>query len=153
MSELEHIKTALNKDQSVKYTARQLLHTLDENQDKWECLRYNTDSQQVLDRFKYDSTNDTKILATAYLNMNTYQGDNHIFITNDLALKMLARPLFGATNIQSIKIENDDYVGYKEFYFTEEEMAYFYSNPVEYGKDLYINEYINIYIIYEYILS
>jgi predicted ribonuclease YlaK len=58
---------------------------------------------------------------------------------------MLARPLFGATNIQSIKIENDDYVGYKEFYFTEEEMAYFYSNPAEYGKDLYINEYINIY--------
>ena len=43
LSELEYIKTSANKDQSVKYAARQLLHKLDENLDQWTCLTYNTD--------------------------------------------------------------------------------------------------------------
>ena len=144
LSELEYIKTSANKDQSVKYAARQLLHKLDENQDKWFCLPYNTDCQKILEKFKYESTNDTKILALAYQHTNEHQDNIPIFVTNDIALKMLAKPMFG-DNIQSIEIDDDDYTGYHEFYFNEEEMALFYSQPEIYGRCLKINEYANIY--------
>jgi len=127
LNELEHIKTSANKDQSVKYTARQLLHKLDENPDKWECLPYNIDCLDILEEFKYEVTNDTKILAMVYHHSNMVQ-QLPKFVTNDVALKMLAIPIFGIDNIESIKIDNDDYTGYKEYYFNEEEMAYFYSN-------------------------
>jgi hypothetical protein len=70
LSELEYIKTSANKDQSVKYAARQLLHKLDENPDKWICLPYSTDCINILEKYKYDITNDAKILATAYLHAN-----------------------------------------------------------------------------------
>lgn len=70
LSELEYIKTSANKDQSVKYAARQLLHKLDAYPLEWNCLPYTTDCMAVLERFKYESTNDTKILATAYLHAN-----------------------------------------------------------------------------------
>lgn len=144
LSELEHIKTSVNKDQSVKYAARQLLHKLDENQDKWECLPYNTDCLAVLERFKYEVTNDTKILAMAYFHANANQGDIPLFITNDVALKMLARPMFGGY-IQNIELESDDYTGYTELYLDEEQMADFYSHPSAYGQNLEVNQYVNIY--------
>ena len=144
LSELEYIKTSANKDQSVKYAARQLLHKLDANPEVWNCLPYTTDCAGVLERFKYESTNDTKILAASYLHANTHQGEIPYFVTNDIALKMLAKPMFGA-NVESIPTEDDDYTGYKEFYFDEEEMAMFYSNPAIYGRTLKVNEYVNIY--------
>ena len=144
LSELEHIKTSANKDQSVKYAARQLLHKLDENSKKWNCLCYNVECQEILERYKYEITNDTKILAMAWLHANMNQGDDPIFVTNDIALKMLAKPMFG-NRVESVPIDTDNYTGYKEFYFTEEEMADFYSNPNKYGQNLKINQYINIY--------
>lgn len=143
LGELEYIKTSANKDQSVKYAARQLLHKLDENQDKWICLPYNTDCISILEKYKYDITNDTKILATAYLHANNNQHCTPIFVTNDIALKMLAKPVFG--KVESVPIEEDDYTGYVELYLTNDEMADFYSNQLEYGKRLKINQYINIY--------
>ena len=143
LSELEHIKTSINKDQSVKYASRQLLHKLDTNLNKWHCLPYTTQCAAILENFKYESTNDTKILATAYLHANAHQEDIPCFVTNDLALKMLARPMFD--NIDSIMVAEDEYTGYKELYLNEEEMAMFYSKPGIYGRTLLINEYVNIY--------
>lgn len=92
-------------------------------------------------------TNDTKILATAF---DYYQqhNQNFYFITNDLSLKTIAKLYFKDNAIISID-ENikDEYTGYLEIRFTDEEMAYFYSNPIEYGKKLKIltNQYLNIY--------
>ena len=144
LSELEHIKTSANKDQSVKYAARQLLHKLDANPEAWNCLPYSTDCVGVLERFKYESTNDTKILATAYLHANSNQGENPVFVTNDIALKMLARPMFGG-NIESVQTDDDEYTGYQELYLDNDEMADFYSNPLKYGQEFKINQYANIY--------
>lgn len=144
LSELEHIKTSANKDQSVKYAARQLLHKLDANPEAWNCLPYNTDCIDILEHFKYESTNDTKILATAYLHANSHQGENPFFVTNDIALKMLARPMFGG-NIESIQTDDDEYTGYQELYLDNDEMADFYSNPLKYGQEFKINQYANIY--------
>lgn len=145
LSELEYIKTATNKDQNIKYAARQLLHKLDANKDKWTCLIYTTNCAETLEKHDYEVTNDTKILASAYDLANKYQGDRYIFVTNDLALKMLAVPFFGTQYVESIVTENEDYTGYKELYLSEEEMAHFYSNPEIYGEDLKVNEYLNIY--------
>lgn len=145
LSELEHIKTSANKDQSVKYAARQLLHKLNNNLNKWTCLIYTTEDLKILERMQYEVTNDTKILASAYSQANIHQGEKYIFVTNDIALKMLAVPLFGQNNIESIEIDNDEYAGYQELYLSEEEMAYFYLNPQEYGNNFLINEYVNIY--------
>lgn len=144
LSELEHIKTAANKDQSVKYAARQLLHKLEANPEAWNCLPYNTDCIGILERFKYESTNDTKILATAYLHANSHQGENPFFVTNDIALKMLARPMFGG-HVESIQTDDDGYTGYQELYLDNDGMADFYSNPLKYGQEFKINQYANIY--------
>ena len=146
LSELEHIKTAANKDQNIKYTARQLLHRLDENPEKWICLIYSKEEcEAILKKFDYEITNDTKILAAAYSYTEQNQLEIPIFVTNDMTLKMLAIPLFGISHIESIPVDVDDYTGYEEFYFSNDEMADFYSNPSKYGEQLKINEYVNIY--------
>ncbi len=141
LNELEYIKTSSNKDQSIKYSARQLLHVLDENQDKWNYVLYNNVCQQFLDNAKYEITNDTKILAAAWY--DAQNRDNCVFVTNDIALKMLAKAFF--TNIESVNINNDTYKGYENLYLNDEEMANFYSYPEEYSKVLKINQYLNIY--------
>ena len=41
LKELENIKTSSNKDVDIKYAARKLLHTLDENSDKYETVVFN----------------------------------------------------------------------------------------------------------------
>ncbi len=144
LSELENIKVSANKDQNVKYAARQLLHKLDENPEKWICINYTTDCQNWLEKYHFELTNDTRILAAAYNYQNLNQSKNGVFITNDLALKMLAKSLFG-TNVRSVPIDDDDYTGYKELYLSCDEMADFYSNQPFYGQSLKINQYINIY--------
>lgn len=80
--------------------------------------------QSLLENAKYEITNDTKILAAAWYDAQTR--DNCVFVTNDLALKMLAKAFF--SQIESAIIENDNYKGYLNFYFDNNEMADFYSN-------------------------
>ena len=48
LTELEYIKTAINKDQNIKYSARQLLHKLDQNQDKWNFIPHNPLWEDIL---------------------------------------------------------------------------------------------------------
>ena len=142
LSELEHIKTALNKDQSIKYTARQLLHKLDKNSDKWNFISYNPNKNQQ--DYNFEINNDSKILLASYdESLKHPEPEINIFVTNDLALKMIAKSFF--INIESIEILDDPYVGYQEFYFDDNEMANFYSNQNLYGQNLKINQYVNIY--------
>lgn len=144
LNELEHIKTAANKDQSVKYAARQLLHALDNNQDKWNFISYDPRVEEGARDLSFELNNDTKILLASYDYVQTHQSlGTYIFITNDLALKMIAKRLFG--NVESVVIDHDSYTGYESLYLTEEEMIDFYSNPQKYGQELRINEYLNIY--------
>lgn len=145
LNELEHIKTSVNKDQNVKYIARQLLHKLDENQEKWNFISYIPSLEEKLREAQMEINNDSRILIASYNESLSHPGDNNIFVTNDLALKMLAKYFF-IDNIENVVVD-DEYTGYAEFYFTEEEMANFYSNPKEYGYALKINQYVNIYDI------
>lgn len=146
LKELETIKTSANKDSSIKYTARQLLHKLDENPDKYTCIIYKPIFEKWLIDSNIEINNDGKILATAYNYLQNHQNEKCIFYTNDLALKVIAEQFFGKDNVQSEKIE-DDYKGYIDIYFDEEEMADFYSHQEKFGQSLKlkINQYLNIY--------
>lgn len=146
LKELENIKTSANKDSSIKYAARQLLHKLDENSDKYTCVIYKPAFENWLHSSDIEINNDGKILATAYYYLQEHQSEHCVFYTNDLALKKIAENFFGKDNVKSEKI-TDNYVGYTDIYFNSEEMANFYSNKKEYGQKLKleINQYLNIY--------
>lgn len=144
LKELEKIKTSANKDASVKYAARQLLHLLDDNPDSYECYIYRPEMNKWLEKYDLEINDDAKILAAAYDYANKHQTSMITFYTNDLALKNIAKIFFGP-QIESINTEKDDYTGYKELYLNEDEMAYFYSNPAYFGNALKVNQYINIY--------
>ena len=146
LKELENIKTSINKDQSVKYAARQLLRQLNENSDKYTCIIYKPIFENWLRAHDIELNNDGKILATAYNYLQNHQNEKCIFYTNDLALKVIAEQFFGKDNVQSEQI-TDKYTGYIDIYFNVEEMANFYSNSKEFGQKLKlkINQYLNIY--------
>lgn len=146
LKELENIKTSANKDSSIKYAARQLLHKLDENCDKYTCIFYKPAFEDWLHDFDIELNNDGKILATAYHYLLEHPEEECFFYTNDLALKKIAEQFFGIHNVISEKIIND-YTGYIDIYLNDTEMADFYSNSKKYGQGLHmkINEYLNIY--------
>ncbi len=145
LKELENIKTSINKDQSVKYAARQLLRQLNENSDKYTCIIYKPIFENWLRAHDIELNNDGKILATAYDYLQNHQNEKCIFYTNDLALKVIAEQFFSKDNVQSEQI-TDKYTGYVDIYFNVEEMANFYSNSKEFGQKLKlkINQYLNI---------
>ena len=66
LNELEHIKTSVNKDQNVKYIARQLLHKLDENQEKWNFISYTPSLEEKLKEAQMEINNDSRILIASY---------------------------------------------------------------------------------------
>ena len=149
LKELEHIKTSPNKDYHIKYLARQVLHTLNNNINNFTCIPYGTDMEKYINMFCLENSNDTRILATAYYCYHSIldEDNNFQFITNDLSLKMLASLFFNKDMIVSEKEKDDNYTGYLELTLNDEEMANFYSDSSAYGQkiNIIINQYLNIY--------
>lgn len=139
LEELENIKTSTNKDNNIKYAARQILRKLDEFPWIYMPVVYNEKMLDPIVAKNLPITNDTKILACA-LSLP----DEIIFVTNDLALKTMARLFF--THIESIPEDIDDgYTGYKEVYLDDIEIAALYENPDENKYDLLLNQYLLVY--------
>lgn len=141
LEELENIKTSSNKDANVKYAARHLLRLFDDKQLELEIINFTINMLETIEQNSLSVTNDTKILATilSYAAQHNINLDDIIFITNDLALKNIAKMFF--TNIQSVKEDNDTYCGFKEIKLEEEEMANLYSNLETNSLNLLVNEY------------
>lgn len=92
LKELENIKTSINKDFSIKYQARCLIHLLDTNFNRYETINYNSNWNELLKQFLFLSdNNDSKIILSAYYYNNNI--DNIIFVTEDLCCKQLAKIL------------------------------------------------------------
>ena len=141
LEELEHIKTAANKDIDVKYAARRLLHLLDNNMDKYNVSIYKEGMEKPILKKGISLTNDVKILSCAYdLNNGPFISSDITFFTNDLCLKHIARLFFD--KVKSIEEEKDDYLGYKDITMSNDDMTYFYSNPEENIYNLLQNEYL-----------
>ena len=95
LNELEHIKTASNKDPDIKFAARRLLHILDENMDKYTVHIFGNDMLKPLEDKNMAINDDARILSCAVdFYCSTKPEDNVCFITNDLALKHLAMLFF-----------------------------------------------------------
>ena len=144
LQELENLKSSNNTDEETKHRVRKLLRFLDENLDKFIIQPKYEESLKV---------NDEKILSGAYsyglaLNQNETNYYEYYFVTNDLAMKALAKTKW-LKNIRAIviseEIKQDTYTGYKDIVMNDQEMSDFYSNPTKNTYKLLVNEYINVY--------
>lgn len=143
LEELEHIKTASNKDADVKFAARKVAQLLDKHIGEYDVEIYSESMDKALTKNNIAMNNDAKILACALSYRKKQILKNEvIFVTNDICLKHLARIYF--KNVISVDLDNDNYCGYKDIIMTDDEMATFYQNPTENTQGLLINEYLII---------
>ena len=143
LQEMENIKTSGRKDEETKYKARKALHLLDENKDKYEVVIYTTAMENYIVEKQLEITPDTKIIASCAFSRGLLPQDtDFVFVTNDIACKMIASKIFDL-EVESVG-ENklDEYKGFVEKSLSEEEMASFYSNLKENIYDLLTNEYL-----------
>ena len=146
LNELEGIKTSTHKDAELKYSARRLLHILDEHRGEYDIQIFRPSYLEPIVEKDLEITNDMKILACALAYDRECHPDETVFVTNDLALKTIANLFFGTDSIQSVnEEESDEYSGYKNLHLDEEQMIEFYSKPYENIYNLRINEYAIIY--------
>lgn len=143
LKELEGIKTSNSKEPDVKFRARRLIQLLDKHENDYIVIHYDAnkmdfifDNNIILDK----NSNDSKIIATAiYLN----QQEPILFITEDLCCKRLAKE--SGLNVQYLRVEKEDYCGFKVLSFsTDEELAEFYNYYTKKDYDLLLNEYLII---------
>lgn len=143
LSELEHIKTSKNKDEEIKYSARKVIHLLDENTDKYEVVIFTTDVDQFMKGYQVFDSPDNEIIACA----KYYEKKNNVaidFVTNDICCKVIAKEIFGL-NVQSLEDDFDDkYTGFVEKELSEEQMAYFYEHLQDNSYGLITNQYLII---------
>lgn len=143
LEELENIKTSSAKDADTKYIARKLLHSLDENRDKYDIHIFKESMLNPIKEKDLSISNDMKILATAIDYNNNIRSDEVIFVTNDLALKAIANLFFGDGMLESVDEDNDDsYKGYLDYSFSDSEMEQFYSNPNQNMLKALTNQYL-----------
>ena len=137
LEELENIKTSANKDADIKYSARKLLHILDNNIGKYRVEIYQDKFIKPIVKKGISITNDMKILSCAIELKKQFEVT---FITNDLALKHIALLFFD--NVDCVADEIDNYCGFQDLIFDNEEaIAEFYENLNENKLNLLSNEY------------
>lgn len=140
INELENIKTAFNKDENIKYDARQVLHLLEKYEDKYKIIIYRSSWDQWFNEYDLPITNDSKIIVSAFVTPDSE------LVTNDLSCKAIAKSIKLKTSYQKQDNENE-YTGFLEIQLNEEELAEFYSNEVftlNNKYNLLLNQYLII---------
>ena len=139
LQELEHIKVSRNKDDQVKYEARKALHLLDDNSDKYDVIVYDNAIENYILEKNMEITPDTKIISScAFINAMK----DVVFVTDDIACKMIASKIFGL-NVESICEDgNEIYKGYKIIRGNADKIN-FYMQNIDYS-DWHVNEYLII---------
>lgn len=142
LEELEHIKTAANKDANIKFAARRVVRALDSHINEYDVEIYSESKDKPLNKAGIFINNDAKILACAlsYQKKAVKAGNEVSFVSNDMCLKHLARLFF--EKVESIQEDHDDYLGFKDITMNEEEMTEFYSKQSENLFNLLVNEYL-----------
>lgn len=140
LGELEHIKTAANKDPDVKFAARKLLHDLDQHYGEYEIIQYSESYNEPIIQKHLELNNDTRIIACGLHYAEQNPSDDFVFVTNDLSCKHIAHMFFDT--VESVIEDDFDYDGFKEVYLNTDEMSNFYSNLDKNTFDLLVNEYL-----------
>lgn len=129
LKELESIKVSTDKDSEIKYAARKLLSALNENFDKFDLILYKPEMLKPIKEKGLEISNDMKILASAIFYDNEFHPDETIFVTNDMNLRSFANLFFGEDSIEVVGYhKSDDYKGYIDVTFDDNQMCEFYSN-------------------------
>ena len=157
LHELEAIKTNHNKDDSVRYKARQMAKLLDQHRTdgsytlEWECLdttpQIKIEANSItVSKPTIPDTVDSKICATAKQVNDRYKGD-FTFCTDDICCKLIAADFFHLPVCSTSDIlHNDNYTGYKEITVLDDaEHAALYENPTANIYDLLPNQYLILY--------
>ena len=145
LKELESIKVSTDKDSEIKYAARKLLSALNENFDKFDLILYKPEMLKPIKEKGLEISNDMKILASAIFYDNEFHPDETIFVTNDMNLRSFANLFFGEDSIEVVGYhKSDDYKGYIDVTFDDNQMCEFYSNQCYNTLNAKIGEYIII---------
>ena len=124
LEELEHIKTAANKDPDVKFAARKVVHELDEHYGEYRVVIWNHALLEMLTDTQLPLTEDSKIIICAkWFQEQLNPEDEVVFVTNDLCCKHIARSFLNMP-IESYIEEAYDYDGYKEVYLDTDKMEH-----------------------------
>ena len=142
LEELENIKTSANKDPDIKFAARKIVKELNDHFGEYCVQIWSNDLMEDLTNSHLPLNNDSKIIICAqnYLSLIEPE-DEFSFVTNDICCKQLAHLVLNCP-LESYEEEKYDYDGYEEIQMTDDEMAYFYSNPTENIYNLYVNQYL-----------
>ena len=127
LEELENIKTSSSKDQDIKYRARQLLHLLFENKDKYKVVIFQKEWETAISNFSYLSdNNDSKIIYSAFIT-DTGISFDLVFKTDDLCCAALAKQIGLTVETTYEQMKLDNYTGFVEKIIPNEELVVFYS--------------------------
>ena len=142
LQEMENIKTSGRKDEETKYKARKALHLLDENKDKYEVVIYTTAMENYIIEKQLEVTPDTKIIASCAFSRGLLSQDtDFVFVTNDIACKMIASKIFGL-EVESVGEKENIYKGYRVIKGSSEQINTIMGNMNL--SDWNINEYLII---------
>ena len=145
LEEIENIKISSNKDNEIKYKARNIARLLDANENGYDVIAYSPEIKRIIDNHFLSETPDNIILASAYYcNLN----EPVLVCSDDLNCKFISRNIFGLTTkgINEINLVKnlDEYIGYKDVTLSDEEMSYFYLHSNENIYGCLMNEYLII---------
>ena len=145
LEEIESIKSSGKKDDEIKYKARSISRLLDKYSGKYTVIRTNFGIKSILADFDLEETPDNIILATAY---TCNQLQPVLICTDDLNCRFVSRDIFklptkGTDDINIVK-NIDEYSGYKDITFSDEEMSDFYLHINSNKFDCVPNEYLII---------
>lgn len=146
LNELENIKTNHNKDDSVRYKARQMAKLLDQHRDDGSyTLEYDmmqlVSADEIIQGYPVaPETTDTKICEAA----NRVNNKRRItFCTDDICCKLIAHDIFNLSVCSTPDILSPDhYTGYKEVSPSPEDHAILYEHPDENIFCLIPNQYL-----------
>lgn len=144
LNELENIKTSSYKDEEIKYSARVLLHLLEENENRYKIIFPSKDTENIITHYNLPKTNDSEIISCAFKVYIANKKD-FVFKTKDLACKALAKAIGLPT--EYILPKEDNYTGFKEIVLSEEGLVNFYQTFLPNNINdfsLLINQYVII---------
>lgn len=149
VTELENIKTSYNKDEHIKYLAREAIRTILQANN----IEYTIIPQKQIDKLlkKYNflsNINDHRLLCEASI-LAEESHEKIEFVTSDGALFLFAEQI---PNIQAVflfdkePIKEQDYCGWGKYFPTDEQLAMLYSDPKINILNCKINEFAEIFV-------
>lgn len=137
--EIEDIKTSRNKDEDVKWKARNMSRLLIENPNMYTVQVIHSDQAVDLSEYMMPVSPDGLLALSAHLfNLNT----PITFVSDDLNCRHIAKHIFKLNTEGSSRKTDNNYVGYRELTLSDEGLTMLYANNGLFTKNMYINEYM-----------